>query len=114
MPDGIGDVNNKLSLRGLFYHGKKTLESIIQRLNQIMFVMSSVQVVIVFSRKGMLAQALRENGFRVDSSVCPGRSLDRDPAYFDFRAAPRDLAFFGEFQIKSIVLAMTAISWSFQ
>jgi len=93
LPDGIGDVNNKLSLRGLFYHGKKTLESMIRPVKPD-------YVCNVFRAGGYciqpekdVLQALRENGFRVDSSVCPGRSLDRDPAYFDFRTAPRDLAF---------------------
>ena len=93
LPDGIGDINNKLSLRGLFYHGKKTLESIIRPVKPN-------YVCNVFRAGGYciqpemdVLQALRENGFRVDSNVCPGRSLDRDPAYFDFRSAPRNLAF---------------------
>jgi len=36
---------------------------------------------------------MREEGFRIDSSVTPGRYLEKDYARYDFRMTPRNLSY---------------------
>lgn len=93
VPGGLGSFDDPESLRGLFRNGKIFLENILKPIEPEYECIAFRAGGYCIQPEGGVLRAMRESGLRVDSSVCPGRYMDRPPAYFDFRAASTTLPY---------------------
>lgn len=93
IPNGLGATDDRLSLRGVLSEGKKTLESLLRPIKPDYECIAFRAGGYCIQPEGNVLQAMLDVGLYLDSSVCPGRYLDRFPAFFDFRSAPRDSAY---------------------
>lgn len=93
VPKGLGSTSDRLSLRGMLYEGKHTLESMLKPVKTDYECLAFRAGGYCIQPEEQVLQAMGEVGLKLESSVCPGRHLDRFPAYFDFRNAPSDLAY---------------------
>jgi hypothetical protein len=88
VPNGLGTADDPRSLRGLFVHGRRTLEDLLRPV-------APDYRCIAFRAGGYCIQpeagpltAMREAGFLVDSSVSVGRWVRKPYARYDYRDAP--------------------------
>ena len=93
VPNGLGDRKDFRSLRGLFYLGKQTLEELLRPIKPDYECFAFRAGGYCIQPEKNILQAMREEGFRIDSSVTPGRYLEKDYARYDFRMTPRNLSY---------------------
>jgi len=93
VPGGIGNRNDHNSLLGLFVNGKELLEDISKNIDP-------QYECIAFRAGGYCIQpdtdvlkAMSLAGLIVDSTVCPGKHIDKEYAVYDFRSAPKNLPY---------------------
>lgn len=93
VPGGLGSVEDLRSLRGLFYLGKRTLEDLLRPVDPEYRCVAFRAGGYCIQPEPEILQAMREQGFSIDSSVAPGLWQDRTYSSFDFRSAPDDRPF---------------------
>jgi hypothetical protein len=88
---GLGQVDDRNSLRGLFAAGKKTLEELLRPEVPSYRCQAFRAGAWCIQPEEEILIAMREQGLRYDTTVAPGLAYDDGRTIFDFRAAPRDL-----------------------
>lgn len=92
VPGGLGDAAAPAgdSLHGLLRGGRRWLEDLLTPIDAAYRCLAFRAGGYCIQPEAEVLEALREAGFRVDSSVTLGRHLDDGRTYFDYRAAPAD------------------------
>ena len=91
LPGGLGHVDDRNSLRGLFAAGKGTLEELLQPQSPSYRCQAFRAGAWCIQPETQVLIAMREQGLRYDTTVAPGLAYDDGRTIFDFSAAPRAL-----------------------
>jgi len=87
VPHGLGSKDDLLSLRGLFFKGKKDLNTLLQMVHKEYECIAFRAGGYCIQPEKNVLKAMREQGLWIDSTVHKGGYRTYDPFYYDFRTA---------------------------
>jgi hypothetical protein len=87
LPHGLGNKNDRLSIRGALHQGKKTLEEILTPVNPSYRCIAFRAGGWCIQPAERVIRAMRDVGILADSSVFKGGHITDDPFFVDYRTA---------------------------